>query len=93
MDYKAIENLINNGLTNEWFDEIYSMAKKYKDIQNEAKTTDADGDLITLEAQNEDHLVYVRRSHRNDNDGVDDGVYAKTITRHNGVISVADFYS
>lgn len=92
MDYKKVEELINDWLTNEWFDEIYSIAKKYEDIQNEAKAYDADGDLITLEAKNEDVIEYIRRSSATDNDWVDDGVYAKRIKRFDWIISVEDIY-
>ncbi len=91
MDYKRIETLINEGLTNETFDEIKGIFEANKEIQNEAKTTDADGDLVTLSVAG-DIIEYIRRSSKTDTDGTDDGVYAKRLTRLDGIITVTDLY-
>lgn len=79
-DYKAIEELFTAGhATLETIETITGEL-----IHNvELKTKDADGDLVTLikttNPEGENVIEYIRRSHRKDEDGEDDGVFIFTI--------------
>lgn len=79
MDYKKLEELFTYWeVTTEAIEWI-----TWELTHNvELKTEDADGDLVTLiKTTNVDGQVvieYVRRSHRKDDDGIDDGVFTYT---------------
>ncbi len=79
MDYKKLEELfMSEEVTTEAIEAI-----TWELTHNvELKTEDADGDLVTLiKTTNLDDQVvieYVRRSHRKDDDGIDDGVFTYT---------------
>ena len=79
MDYKKLEELFMDWeVTTEAIEWItWELAHNV-----ELKTEDADGDLVTLiKTTNVDGQVvieYVRRSHRKDDDGIDDGVFTYT---------------
>lgn len=79
MDYKKLEELFMDGeVTTEAIEWItWELAHNV-----ELKTEDADNNLITIIKTNnadwKEVIEYVRRSHRKDNDGIDDGVFTYT---------------
>ena len=79
MDYKKLEELFMDGeVTTEAIEWItWELAHNV-----ELKTEDADADLVTIvkttNIDGVDVIEYVRRSHRKDDDGIDDGVFTYT---------------
>ncbi len=81
--YKEAEKLINKLMNNPYDLQLFSDLKALHkpNYQGESKTTDSDGDLVTMTVNKiGDRVEYSRRSHYNDNDGQDDGVFAYKLT-------------
>lgn len=83
-DYRTAESLIlkivNSSNTFKEFDALVKLHKP--NFQWESKATDADGDLVTMTVFG-NTIEYIRRTHPDDVDGKDDGVFHYVITKLN----------
>lgn len=82
-NYKKAEELILKLIDNpyklEFFEELKKLHKP--NYMGESQAKDADWDLVTMTVNKiGDRVEYSRRSHYNDNDGKDDGVFAYKLT-------------
>ena len=81
-DYRTAESLIlkivNSSNTFKEFDALVKLHKP--NFQWESKATDADGDLVTMTVFG-NTIEYIRRTHPDDVDGKDDGVFHYVINK------------